>query len=50
LQEIRINSSCRYYEDHLPSKTYHPMHVLDEVIENINMWVKELPVNQEESS
>ena len=50
LQEIRMNCSCRY-EQNIPTKNiYYPMHVLDEVMENVNMWVKELPVHQDDES
>ena len=50
LQEIRINSSCKYKIDNKDGSSFYPMHVLDEVMENVNMWVKALPVNQAEES
>ena len=50
LQEVRMNTSCRYKKDDEKSKRYYPMHVLDSVMENINMWVKMLPVGQDPES
>ena len=47
LHEIRMNSSCRYKKDIVEKNIHYPMHVLDEVMENINMWVKKLPVNHD---
>ena len=49
LQEIRINSSCRYFQNQ-KNKHYYSMHVLDEVMENVNMWVKGLPLGDNEES
>ena len=50
LQEIRMNSACRYKHDIEDKNVHFPMHVLDKVMENINMWVKKLPVNHDPKS
>ena len=50
LHEIRLNSSCRYKRNIEDKNLHYPMHVLDEVMENINMWVKKLPVNHDPKS
>ena len=48
LNEIRINGSCRYRKD---SKTQtYVMHVLDELMENVNCWTKWLPLGSDEKS
>ena len=50
LQNIRINSSCRYKSPFGNKCDFSPYHVLDEVMENVNMWVKNLPLNDEQDS
>lgn len=50
LHEICINCGCRYKKDDSKNKIFYPLHVLDEVMENVNMWVKKLPVNQDPKS
>ena len=48
LQEIRINSACRYKKDSL--EKVEKLHVLDDVMENVNMWVKALPLGNDQES
>ena len=50
LHKIRINSGCRYKANIDDKNIHFPMHVLDEVMENVNMWVKKLPVNHDPKS
>ena len=50
LNEIRTNCSCRYYKDDPDSQEQHKLHVLDEVMENVNMWVKDLPIGNTQES
>ena len=45
LAEIRINSTCTYKTTISIDNKNHAIHVLDEVMENVNLWVKMLPVN-----
>lgn len=40
LHKIRMNSSCRYKKNITAKNIHYPMYVLDEVMENVNMWVK----------
>ena len=42
LHEVRINSFCRYRESKVSADYQYVLHVLDEVMENINKWVKSL--------
>jgi hypothetical protein len=48
LNEIRINGSCRYRKDTDNQK--YVMHVLDELMENVNGWTKSLPLGSDENS
>ena len=48
LNEIRINGSCRYRKD-TPDQQY-SMHVLDELMENVNCWTKWLPLGSDQNS
>jgi hypothetical protein len=48
LNEIRINASCRYRKDN-KNKVY-VMHVLDEMMENVNGWTKMLPLGADQDS
>ena len=48
LHEIRLNSSCRYRKD--TAKNLYSMHVLDELMENVNYWTKCLPLGHDQSS
>ena len=50
LNEIRTNCSCRYYKDNPDSQEQHKLHVRDEVMENVNMWVKDLPIGNTQES
>ena len=50
LQEIRINSSARYNKDSENGNKIDSLHVLDELMENVNMWVKALPLNDDQES
>ena len=50
LQEIRINSCARYKKDSKNDNTMYTMHVLDEMMENVNMWVKSLPLGDDKES
>ena len=50
LQEIRINCTSRYECDPKDNKFYHSLHVLDETMENVNMWVKNLPLGEDQES
>ena len=50
LHEIRLNSSFRYRENSEKASTYHPLHVLDEVMENINKHTKTLLLGNTEDS
>ena len=48
LQEIRYNSSCRYRVD--TTNNVYTMHVLDELMENVNYWTKLLPLGNDQES
>ena len=48
LNEIRINASCRYRKD--TNNQQYVMHVLDELMENVNCWTKSLPLGSDENS
>ena len=48
LQEIRLNSSCRYRKD--TKNNVYTMHVLDELMENVNYWTKCLPLGNDQDS
>jgi hypothetical protein len=50
LQEIRINSPCRYQQDGENESNYASLHVLDDTMENVNKWVKELPLGDTQES
>ena len=50
LHEVRINSFCRYRESKTSADYKYPLHVLDEVMENINKWVKTLSLGSTEES
>ena len=47
LHEIRINSVSRYLKNDPEKKTIYPLHVLDEMMENVNMWIKGLPLGDD---
>lgn len=47
LQQLRINSTCRYQPQEMK---FAPLHALDEVMENINQWAKMLPLGSNEDS
>ena len=48
LNEIRINASCRYRRDN--KENVYSMHVLDELMENVNYWTKMLPLGADQNS
>jgi len=48
LQEVRYNSSCRYRKD--TNSNVYTMHVLDELMENVNYWTKCLPLGNDQDS
>ena len=48
LQEVRINSAARYKKDR--DSTTYSVHVLDDLMENVNMWVKQLPIGDNQDS
>ena len=48
LQEVRINSAARYKKD--GDRTTYAVHVLDDLMENVNMWVKQLPIGDTQDS
>ena len=48
LYEIRVNSICYY--NHNNANNMHSLYVLDELIENINMWMKMLPLESDQES
>ena len=50
LQNIRINMCCRYKYPLSTDIDYSPYHVLDEVMKNVNMWVKSLPLGDDNES
>ena len=50
LQEIRINSSAQYNKDSENGNKVDSLHVLDELMKNVNMWVKALPLNDDQES
>jgi hypothetical protein len=50
LQSIRINSSVRYRNGKDSKGNDYPLHVLDEVMENINAWTKRLLLGPDEVS
>ena len=47
LNEIRINSLCRYHKDNM-DKVY-MMHVLDRLMEYTNYWTKMLPLDTDQN-
>ena len=49
LQMVRQNSSCRYKKDVNREEEY-VVHALDELIENVNMWTKRLPLGSSQES
>jgi len=50
LQAIRINSAVRYRNGNDNKGNPYPLHVLDEVMENINAWTKRLLLGPDEVS
>ena len=48
LHEVRLNSSCRYRKD--TKQNVYTMHVLDELMENVNYWTKCLPLGNDQES
>ena len=50
LHEIRCNIAARYYKDNMNKNDDNAMHVLDELMENVNMWVKALPLGDDRES
>ena len=48
LMSIRINSSVRYRNGKDSKGNDYPLHVLDEVMENINGWTKRLLMGPDE--
>ena len=50
LQEIRMNVGVRYRGDNEMNKSGQSIHVLDELMENVNMWVKSLPLGDDRES
>ena len=50
LHEIRINSTSRYDKDPENKSFYCHHHVLDKTMENVNMWVKSLPLGDDQES
>ena len=50
LQEIRINSASKNRHNSQSVDDFASYHVLDEVMENVNMWVKALPLGDDEDS
>ena len=48
LHDIRINSVYRYYKNN--SERRYPMHAMDSIMENVNMYVKQLPLDSSEES
>ena len=49
LQELRCNVACRYKQNQDDGRIY-SLHVLDDLMENVNMWVKALPIGDNEDS
>ena len=50
LQEIRMNVSCRYHEGNDRYGNRYPLHPLDEVQENVNLWTKKILLGPDEMS
>ena len=50
LQEIRMNISCRYHTGCGKRGYSFPMHPLDEVQENVNLWTKRILLGSDELS
>ena len=50
LQEIRMNISCRYHTGCDKREYSFPMHPLDEVQENVNLWTKRILLGSDELS
>ena len=50
LMSIRINSSVRYRNGKDSKGNPYPLHVLDEVMENINGWTNRLSMGHDEQS
>ena len=50
LQEIRMNISCRYHTGCDKRGYIFPMHPLDEVQENVNLWTKRILLGSDELS
>ena len=48
LHEVRLNSACKYRKD--STHNVYTMHVLDELMENVNYWTKCLPLGNDEQS
>ena len=45
---MRVNSTCCYKDDRMHNM--HSLHALDELMENVNMWTKALPLNTDQDS
>ena len=50
LQEIRMNVSCRYHKSKDRYADPYPLHPLDEVQENVNLWTKKILLGLDEMS
>ena len=51
LHDLRVNSMSKYKRTNTSdSNDFSSFYVLDETMENINMWVKSLPLNDNEAS
>ena len=50
LQDIRVNMACRYHCGRDKDGQLFPLHVLDSVMENVNMYTKQLLMSADERS
>ena len=50
LQDIRMNISCRYHKSKDRYGDPYPLHPLDEVQENVNLWTKKILLGPDEMS
>ena len=48
LQEMRVNSICCYKDNNMHNM--YSLRVLDELMENVNMWTKQLPLGSDQES
>ena len=48
LHEMRVNSTCCYKDDSMCNM--HSLHLLDELMEKVNVWTKKLPLGSDQES